>query len=174
MQRFKQRWEITQNWQLLYPFLGFVGLAYSSYKLSTISSKFDNIFLIVTLTCVITFVLLYVTLKLFKFLEKRWKVSHRWKVIRIFLIFALTGSMSVIVTNPIFEFVGFTKSLFNSIPAGSVIYYILKFILILPFYKVLLVFFGWIFGEYNFFLNFALRLAKRLGFKGIIQRFESK
>lgn len=173
MQRFKQRWEITQSWQLLYPILGVIGLIYSSLKIAKLIVA-DNLIYQILLTIIVFSVLLYLILKLFNFLEKRWKVTHRWKVIRIFLIFALTGSMSVIVTNPIFELVGFTKTIFTNIPAGSGIYYILKFILILPIYKVLLVFFGWIFGEYNFFLNFALRLAKRLGFKGIIQRFESK
>ena len=34
MEKFKKDWEIQQNWQLLFPLLGLLGLGYSSYKLT--------------------------------------------------------------------------------------------------------------------------------------------
>jgi len=173
MNWFKQRWEITKNWQLLYPIVGVLGLAYSAYKLALLFGVNSSLITGV-IAGIIFFALLQLTLQLFKFLEKRWKVSNRWKVIRIFIIFAITGSLSVIVTNPIFNAIGFTRPNFESIPLGIALYYVLKFLLILPFYKVLLVFFGWLFGEYQFFLKFALKMASRLGFKRLIEKFEQK
>ena len=95
-------------------------------------------------------------------------------MIRIFIVFAITGSLSVIVTKPLFELVGFTKENFTGLAIGMFVYYVLKFLLILPFYKVLLVFFGWLFGEYQFFLNFALKMASRLGFKRWVEKFENR
>lgn len=173
MSNFKQRWEITNNWQLLWPISGLIGLGYSAFKLANLFPV-ENIFIILSISLTLFYVLLKLTLKLFKFLEKRWKVNNRWQVIRIFIIFAITGSMSMIVTEPIFKSVGFVKSNFIELPLGTTLFYILKFLLILPFYKVLLVFFGWVFGEYKFFLNFALKMASRFGFKRLVEKFDSK
>ena len=34
MKKFKQQWEIHQDWQLLFPVLGLLALGYSSYKIA--------------------------------------------------------------------------------------------------------------------------------------------
>ena len=34
MKKFKEKWEIQQNWQLIFPFFGLIGLIYSGYKIS--------------------------------------------------------------------------------------------------------------------------------------------
>jgi len=36
-------------------------------------------------------------------------------------------------------------------------------LIILPIYKVLLVFFGWVFGEFHFFWNFAKKMLRSMG-----------
>ena len=169
MKKFKQRWEITQNWQLIYPIVGVIALAYSVFKLALLFS-FDKIEITILLSCILFFILLKSTLALFKFLEKRWKVDYKWRVIRIFLIFAITGTSSVIITNPISDAIGLVKDNFADVFLGNTIYYVLKFILTLPFYKILLVSFGWLFGEFTFFWNFTKKMLYRLGFK----RFFSK
>ncbi|MBT8266585.1 MAG: hypothetical protein KJO41_10790 [Bacteroidia bacterium] len=169
----KQRWEITRNWQLLYLIVGVAGLVYSSYKLALLFD-FSTIVLTIISTAIIFTGLLKITLALFNFLEKRWKVDQKWKVIRIFLVFAITGSLSIVVTKPIFEAIGLTRVNFGDHFLAIGLFYILKFILVLPFYKVMLVCFGWIFGEFQFFLNFTIKLANRLGLKKITQKFDSK
>lgn len=173
MKRFKQRWEIKNNIQLFWPALGLIGLGYSAYKLSQLFG-FNSELLTIGVGIVIFALLLQLTLKLFKFLETRWKVDQRWKVIRIFIVFAITGSLSVVVTKPVFEWIGLIKTNFDANVLTSILYYFLKFVLILPFYKVLLVFFGWVFGEYKFFLNFAIKLANRLGLKKLTQLIDSE
>jgi len=164
VKKFKQRWEITQNWQLIYPIVGVIALAYSVYKLVLLFS-FDNIEITILLSCILFFILLKLTLTLFKFLEKRWKVDYKWRVVRIFLVFAVTGTTSVIITNPISNAIGLVKVNFADVFLGNAIYYVLKLLLTLPFYKILLVGFGWLFGEFSFFLNFAKKMLYRLGFK---------
>lgn len=173
METFKKNWEITKNWQLLYPIVGILSLIYSAIKLAGLF-KLDNLLINALISALLFFGLLKICLLLFKPLVKRWKVNQRWKVIRIFMVFAITGSLSVIISNPIFETVGFVKENFTHVALGTFFYYVLKFILILPIYKVLLVFFGWVFREYDFFLNFALKLANRIGLGFVSKYFESK
>lgn len=164
MNWFKQRWDITQNKQILYPLFGIIGLIYSSYKLALLFFK-DSQLYSGLLTIILTLILLYITLWLFKKLENRWKVNHRWQMIRIFIVFAITGSLSLVLTKPIFGYIGFIKENFNSNGLYITLYYILKIVLVLPFYNVLLVFFGWVFNEFDFFYTFAMKMANRFGIK---------
>ncbi|MBN2867923.1 MAG: hypothetical protein JXK08_04565 [Flavobacteriaceae bacterium] len=156
MKAFKQRWQIQQNWQLLFPILGVLGLLYSSYKLANLF--FDNIYLKIGLTLVIIFVLLKFTLFLFSKLENKWKVTYRWELITIFIVFALTGSSSVFVGRPLIKFIGITKENLNPI-----VYWILYIIIGLIFYQILLVCFGWLFGQFQFFWNFEKKMLRRFG-----------
>ncbi|HIC31093.1 MAG TPA: hypothetical protein EYO76_04170 [Flavobacteriaceae bacterium] len=156
MKAFKQRWQIQQNWQLLFPILGVLGLLYSSYKLANLF--FDNSYLKIGLTLVITFVLLKFTLFLFSKLENKWKVTYRWELITIFIVFALTGSSSVFVGRPLIKFIGITKENLNPI-----VYWFLYIIIGLIFYQILLVCFGWLFGQFKFFWNFEKKMLRRFG-----------
>lgn len=156
MKAFKQRWQIQQNWQLLFPILGVLGLLYSSYKLANLF--FDNIYLKIGLALVITFVLLKFTLFLFSKLENKWKVTYRWELITIFIVFALTGSSSVFVGRPLIKFIGITKENLNPI-----VYWSLYIIIGLIFYQILLVCFGWLFGQFKFFWNFEKKMLRRFG-----------
>lgn len=160
MEKFKERWEIQQNWQLLFPLLGLIVLGYSSYKLSVgLFQKFDIVIvLIFTILCFIS--LLAVTLKLFKILEKRWVLQYRWEMIRVFMVFAVTGSSSLYVGRPIIKLLGITKENLNPI-----LYWILFIIIGLIFYQILLVFFGWLFGQFQFFWEFEKKMLKRFGLK---------
>lgn len=160
MKKFKERWEIQQNWQLLFPLLGLIVLGYSSYKLSVgLFQKFDMVIvLIFTILCFIS--LLAVTLKLFKILEKRWVLQYRWEMIRVFMVFAVTGSSSLYVGRPIIKLLGITKENLNPI-----LYWILFIIIGLIFYQILLVFFGWLFGQFQFFWEFEKKMLKRFGLK---------
>jgi len=156
MKAFKKRWQIKQNWQLLFPILGVLGLLYSSYKLANLF--FDNIYLKIGLTLVIIFILLKFTLFLFSKLENKWKVTYRWELITIFIVFALTGSSSVFVGRPLIKFIGITKENLNPI-----VYWILYIIIGLIFYQILLVCFGWLFGQFQFFWNFEKKMLRRFG-----------
>ena len=58
MEKFKKNWEIQQNWQLLFPFLGLLGLGYSSYKL-TKAFLSDFHFVVAILAAIPVFYALY-------------------------------------------------------------------------------------------------------------------
>jgi Family of unknown function (DUF6787) len=164
MQKFKQHWEINQNWQLIFPVLGLLGLIYSSYKLSLVFYKKPNIYIGIIITIIISFLLLKLTLFIFKKLEKKWVLTYKWEMIRVFIVFAITGSSSVIIGRPFINFIGITKENLN-----PVLYWLLFTILAILFYQILLVFFGWIFGQFQFFWNFEKKMLRRFGLKRLLK-----
>lgn len=92
-------------------------------------------------------------------LKKRWKVNDNWQFAVIFLVFAITGSSAAKITGPLLKFFDLFKDM-N--PWGfNVIYGIAT----LVFYQFLLVFFGWLFGEFDFFYNFVKKILRSLGMK---------
>lgn len=149
MQKFKQRWEIQHDWQLLFPLFGVLGLVYSGYKLALLFVDQSLFYISIALTLVISWVLLKITLFLFKKLETRWILEYRWEMIRVFIIFAITGSSSVFVGKPVMALLNITRDSLN--PA---MYWILYIFVGLIFYQVLLVAFAWLLGQFQFFWNF--------------------
>ena len=160
LDNFKKKWEITSNWQLIIPFLGIIGLLYSSYKLVTIFA-IDSLTFNMALTVVLSFILLKITLFLFKKLEKKWELAYRWEMIRVFIVFAITGSSSAIVGRPFLKIVGITND--NLQP---VLYWILYILISFIFYQFLLITIAWLFGQFKFFWNFEKKMIRklRLGF----------
>lgn len=157
MKNFKKNWQIQYNWQLLFPILGLTGLLYSSFKLAKLFVS-ENLVVQLFVTLAITFILLKFTLFLFKKLENKWKVTYRWEMIRIFIVFAITGSSSVFIGKPIIKAIGITKENLNIF-----VYWTLYIIIGLIFYQILLVTFGWLFGQHSFFWEFEKKMLRRFG-----------
>lgn len=167
MENFKKRWEIQHNWQLLFPVLGIVLLTYSAYKLSGVF--FDrhftnNIPYLIGLSVVFYVILLKFFLFCFKKLEHKWIVTYKWEMIRIFIVFAITGTSSVFIGRPIIKILGITKENLNIF-----VYWFLYIIIGLIFYQILLVTIGWLFGQFQFFWEFEKKMLKRFGLKRFIK-----
>lgn len=160
MKKFKEHWEIHKNWQLILPVVGLLALGYSSYKLSNIFLKDNNIIFTLLLSGVFFFILLKLTLFIFNKLEKKWHVTYKWEMISIFLVFAITGSSSVFISKPLIKLMGINK---ENLP--TLAYWILYIIIGFIFYQILLVLIGWIFGQYKFFWDFEKKMLRRIGFK---------
>ena len=160
LENFKKKWEITSNWQLIFPFLGIIGLFYSSYKLATIFT-IDSLIFNIAITIALSFILLKFTLFLFKKLEKKWELTYRWEMIRVFIVFAITGSSSAIVGRPFLKIVGITND--NLQP---VLYWVLYVLISFICYQFLLITIAWLFGQFKFFWNFEKKMIRklRLGF----------
>jgi hypothetical protein len=163
METFKERWEITKNWQLLYPIAGLLILAYSAFKISAALIKNEPLWKTLGLAVIIFFLCLQFTLFLFKRLAKKWELTYRWEMIRVFMVFAITGSSSMFVGRPIIKFIGITKENLN-----PVLYWVLFISIGLIFYQILLVFFGWLFGQFDFFWNFEKKMLRRFGLKKFV------
>ncbi|WP_179347785.1 DUF6787 family protein [Winogradskyella pacifica] len=160
MEKFKKHWEIQHNWQLLFPFFGLVILGYSAFKIS--NGFLDNYGLTLTIVgaLFVFFFLLKLTLFIFKKLEKKWVLDYRWEMIRVFMVFAFTGTSSLFIGRPIIKLMGITKENLNPI-----LYWFLFIIIGLIFYQILLVTFGWLFGQFKFFWEFEKKMLRRFGLK---------
>ncbi|GAL64677.1 DUF6787 family protein [Algibacter lectus] len=163
MQKFKANWQITKNWQLIFPFIGLVALGYSSFKLAGLFISKENLAILIGLGAVIFFVLLKFILKIFEKLEKKWEVAYRWELISIFLVFASTGSSSVFVSRPLIKLMGINR---DNLPTFA--YWFLYIVIGFIFYQILLVLIGWIFGQYKFFWNFEKKMLRRIGLKRLV------
>ena len=88
-------------------------------------------------------------------LKKRWKLGSTLQVIVVLVVFACTGFTVLFIKKPILQFLAGEKG--NTLLA-SVLYYIL----ILPLYNVILLAYGFLFGQFNFFWEFEKRFIGRI------------
>ncbi len=99
-----------------------------------------------------------------KKLKDRWGINSNWQLFIILLVFAITGSSAAKLASPVVSFLGID-------PATShwSIYWFARIFLIFPIYQVLLVSFGWIFGQFEFFWAFEKKMLCRLGFAKVFK-----
>ena len=93
-------------------------------------------------------------------LKERWGIKSNWQILIILFVFSITGSSSLFIAKPIIKFIGITKENLNII-----VYWILYVIISFTFYQIMLVIFGWLFGQFKFFWNMEKKMLSRLGFK---------
>lgn len=93
-------------------------------------------------------------------LRTRWKLNSLWQVVIVLIVFACTGFTVLFIKKPILSFLAGEEG--NSTTA-TVLYYIF----VLPLYNVLLLAYGFVFGQFEFFWKFEARFFNRLlsGFK---------
>jgi hypothetical protein len=87
-------------------------------------------------------------------LQTRWNVKSAAQVVVILIVFSCTG-ITVLFIKPVI-----TSWLFAD--GGSTWFSILYYILILPVYNMLLLFYGFIFGQFRFFWAFEKRFFGRI------------
>lgn len=165
MEKIRTRWDIAQNWQFLFPFLGFTLIAVTAY---IIARRFLHLFdlnntlwewpFTIVIGALLYFLLLRFFLWCFKKLSNKWVVTYRWEMIAIFIVFAVTGSISGKLAAPLTELIGLKYDV-----VSGWIYWTARILLIFPIYQILLVFFGWLFGQFKFFWNFEKKMLKRMG-----------
>jgi hypothetical protein len=95
-------------------------------------------------------------------LRQRWKLESLWQVVIILIVFACTGFTVLFLKKPLLRFLAGDGG--DSVTA-SVLYYIF----ILPLYNLLLLAYGFVFGQFEFFWKFEARFFKR-----ILSVFKSK
>ena len=94
------------------------------------------------------------------FIEKlriRWNLTGSpWQVVIILVVFALTGTTMLFIKKPIYYFLGIT-------PESSVSLRILVWALtVLPVYQVVLLFYGFLLGQFSFFWEFEKKMWQRI------------
>lgn len=101
--------------------------------------------------------------------KQRWNITNNWQIFVILLVFAITGSSAAMLSKPILNWIGISKETHH-----IVLYLLLYILIIFPVYQLLLVVFGFLFGQFQFFYSFEKKLlnAMKLGF--IITFLEKK
>lgn len=96
-------------------------------------------------------------------LKQRWGIVSNFQLVVILIVFAITGSASVYVAKPFLVWIGMSKSNFPEAWWGGWAYWSLRILIIFPIYQVLLVAFGWLFGQFRFFWSFEKKMLRRMG-----------
>ncbi len=89
-------------------------------------------------------------------LKKRWKIKSTFQVIIIIIVFGITGSSALFVKKIVFEFLGIDSN------TSNYIFYPAYILTIIPIYQVLLLFWAFIFRQFDFFWNFQKKSFSRL------------
>ncbi|MFZ6010201.1 MAG: DUF6787 family protein [Bacteroidota bacterium] len=87
-------------------------------------------------------------------LKKRWNLTSVWQVVIVLVVFACTGFTVLFIKKPLLQWLAGDQG--NSTTA-TVLYYIF----ILPLYNVILLGYGFLFGQFAFFWQFEKRLMER-------------
>lgn len=88
-------------------------------------------------------------------LKERWKLKNAFQVFIVLVVFACTGFTVLFMKRPIVAF-------FTADGEQNLWFSIAYYILILPIYNVILLIYGFIFGQFSFFWEFEKRTFKRL------------
>ncbi|HJO70330.1 MAG TPA: DUF6787 family protein [Flavobacteriaceae bacterium] len=99
-----------------------------------------------------------------KRLKEKWGITSNFQLFIICIVFAITGSFSVLITKPVILFI------FGDLDGlNPLLSWLLRILILFPIYQVLLLFFGFIFFQFNFFFKFFKKFMKFLGL-GILFR----
>lgn len=102
-------------------------------------------------------------------LKERWGVNSTLDIIMILVVFSVTGSASAWLSSPVMKWLSISK---ESLSAW--VYWPIRIVILFPIYQVLLVFFGYVFGQFTFFWAFEKKMIKRLGLGFLLKEEETK
>jgi len=88
-------------------------------------------------------------------LKARWNLKSGFQVFMVLLVFACTGFSVLFIKKPLFDLLGISGT-------SGWLYTILYLLAILPMYQVLLLFYGFIFGQFKFFWEYEKRTFRRI------------
>ncbi len=89
-------------------------------------------------------------------LKARWKLKSMTQVVLVLLVFTCTGFSVMFLKQPLYDLVGIKEqtSAWIKVP-----FYLIA---ILPVYQVVLLFYGFLFGQFRFFWEFEKRMFRRI------------
>ena len=93
-----------------------------------------------------------------KKLRDFFKVDSNIRLLIVFIVFSVAGSLSLVVADNIFSHL-------LEFEDHDSLYWFFRIIILFPIYQVLLIVTGTIFGEFRYFWEIEKRILKRLGFR---------
>lgn len=89
-------------------------------------------------------------------MKEKWGLQSMWQVVIILIVFALTGTTVVLLRPLIFHLLGIDN-------ANGWLKTISYLVLVFPMYQGLLLFYGFIFGQFGFFWDKEKKMVQALG-----------
>ena len=94
-----------------------------------------------------------------KKLKDKWNITSNFQLIIILIVFAITGSLSLVVSEPILEILGIKSS-----SMSTWFFTPLRLIIVFPVYQLLILAIGFLFGQFNFFWQLEKKMLIKMGF----------
>jgi len=97
--------------------------------------------------------------------KTKWKIDSNSQIVIICIVFAITGSLSLYLAEPLLTCVGATKKNLNDwffVP--------LRIIVVFPIYQVVLIIIGTLLGQFTFFWELEKKMLSRLGLKKLCKK----
>ena len=91
-------------------------------------------------------------------LKKRWGINSNLQVIKIIIVFGITGSLAAWLSKPFISFL-------NIVDEGTFLSWILRLIIVIPIYQIILIIVAALFGEFKWFWSFLKKMLIRMGFR---------
>jgi hypothetical protein len=90
-------------------------------------------------------------------LKEKWGIASNWQFLIIMVVFACTGFTVVLIKKPAIAFL---------FPDGQPLWFKIGYwVMILPIYNTFLLFYGFVFGQFNFFWAYEKRMLSRFSRK---------
>jgi hypothetical protein len=90
-------------------------------------------------------------------LKKRWGIESNFQFAVIFIVFALTGSGSAMLSKPFCFWLGITKD------DLGILFTPVRLLVIFPVYQPLLILIGFLFGQFKFFWRIEKKMLSNIG-----------
>lgn len=100
--------------------------------------------------------------EIYEKLKRRWGVDTFWQVILILVIFAITGMTALYIKKIVFTLLGYDAQTPFWLKAVT------WFFTVLPSYQVLFLFYGFLFGQFDFVWRFEKKSLERI--KGLFEK----
>ena len=91
-------------------------------------------------------------------MKKFLKVNSNFQLVIILIVFAITGSLSLYLSEFILNFLNINQNNMNIL-----FYWFLRILILFPVYQFLLILIGTLFGQFSYFWKFEKKFLKKIG-----------
>ena len=91
-------------------------------------------------------------------MKKFLKVNSNLQLLIILIVFAITGSLSLYLSEFILNFLNVNQNNMNIL-----FYWFLRILILFPVYQLLLILIGTLFGQFSYFWKFEKKFLKKIG-----------
>ena len=93
-------------------------------------------------------------------IKKRWGISSNFQILKIFVVFGITGSTAAWISEPLCSLFGISAD-----NLGVIMYWLIRIFLITFAYQFILIFIAFLFGEFKFFWKFVRKFLSVFGLR---------